>query len=75
MKDAHQKPFEAVEGMQLCKKNFAVGHHFGTFQLTHEEIDAPEKALKTALKDAEIDEDRFRPLTAGESFDVPQAPS
>ena len=36
MKDQHQDPHEAVRGMQLCGARYAVGHHWGTFQLTNE---------------------------------------
>ena len=71
MKNEHQDPSEAVAGMQLCNAAFAVGHHFGTFQLTDEGINAPVEWLRKALDDAGIDRNRFRPLSPGECFDVP----
>ncbi|MBP1851904.1 MBL fold metallo-hydrolase [Rhizobium halophytocola] len=74
MKGQHQNPQEAVEGFELCKAHYAVGHHFGTVQLTDEAIDAPAKALEQALADKGIDAARFRPLRAGEVFDVPVPP-
>jgi L-ascorbate metabolism protein UlaG (beta-lactamase superfamily) len=73
MKGQHQNPEEAVQGMQLCKAAHAVGHHFGTFQLTDEAIDDPVRQLGDALKRHSIGTERFRPLHAGEVFDVPAA--
>jgi L-ascorbate metabolism protein UlaG (beta-lactamase superfamily) len=73
MKGQHQNPEEAVKGMQLCGAAFAVGHHFATFQLTDEAIGEPVRALQSALADQGIVPERFRPLVAGEVFDVPMA--
>ena len=36
MEAQHQNPEEAVEGMVLCKAEFAAGCHWGTFHLTNE---------------------------------------
>ena len=74
MRNEHQDPVEAVSGFQLCNAAHAIGHHFGTFQLTDEAIDDPVRMLKTALNDAGIGEERFNPLTPGEAFDVPELP-
>ncbi|TPW30956.1 MBL fold metallo-hydrolase [Martelella alba] len=71
MESAHQNPQEAVKGMKLANAAYAVGHHFGTFQLTDEAIDAPLKALEEALIEEGIETGRFRPLLPGQSFDVP----
>lgn len=71
MKGQHQNPEEAVEGMRLCNAVHVVGHHFATFQLTDEAIDAPVQALREALQRQNIAPERFRPLRAGEIFDVP----
>jgi L-ascorbate metabolism protein UlaG (beta-lactamase superfamily) len=71
MKGQHQDPAEAVEGMRLCNAAHVVGHHFGTFQLTDEAIDDPVVRLGEALAAQGIDPARFRPLKAGEVFDVP----
>ncbi|MGA1801896.1 MBL fold metallo-hydrolase [Rhizobium sp. HT1-10] len=71
MKGQHQDPKEAVEGMQLCNAAHAVGHHFGTFQLTDEAIDDPLVRLKAALIVAGVAPERFRALQAGEVLDVP----
>jgi L-ascorbate metabolism protein UlaG (beta-lactamase superfamily) len=71
MKGQHQNPEEAVMGMQLCNASHVAGHHFATFQLTDEAIDAPTQALEIALQEQGVDAERFRPLRAGEVFDVP----
>jgi len=71
MQGQHQNPEEAVEGMELARAAHAVGHHWGTFQLTNEAVDAPRQALEKALADKQIDPGRFRALQPGEAFDVP----
>jgi L-ascorbate metabolism protein UlaG (beta-lactamase superfamily) len=71
MQAQHQNPEEAVEGMMLANAAHAVGHHWGTFQLTNEAVDEPVFALERALSGKGIDAARFRPLRPGESFDVP----
>jgi L-ascorbate metabolism protein UlaG (beta-lactamase superfamily) len=67
----HQNPEEAVKGMQLANVSYVAGHHFATFQLTDEAIDAPVTALAAALREQGVAAERFRPLRAGEVFDVP----
>lgn len=71
MKGQHQDPPEAVDGMLLCAAAYVAGHHFATFQLTDEAIDDPVIRLRAALADKGVDPARFRPLRAGEVFDVP----
>ena len=71
MKGQHQNPDEAVRGMQLANAVHVAGHHFATFQLTDEAMDAPVKALEAALREHGVARERFRPLRAGEVFDVP----
>lgn len=71
MRGQHQNPEEAVEGMRLCGAAHAIGHHFGTVQLTNEAIDQPVIDLYKALDAAGIERTRFRPLLPGEQFDVP----
>ncbi len=73
MRGQHQNPQEAVMGMQLANAAHVAGHHFATFQLTDEAIDAPVKALQAAMNEHNVAPDRFRPLRAGEVFDVPPA--
>jgi L-ascorbate metabolism protein UlaG (beta-lactamase superfamily) len=67
----HQNPDEAVKGMQFANASYVAGHHFATFQLTDEAIGAPVSALAIALLEQGVAAERFRPLRAGEVFDVP----
>ena len=71
MRDQHQDPAEAVEGFLLSGASHAVGHHWGTFQLTNEGRDAPPRELATALEAKGIDRDRFRALAPGEWWAIP----
>lgn len=70
MKGQHQNPEEAVEGMRMANIAHAVGHHWGTFQLTNEPVEEPVKALEVALAKAGIAAERFRALRPGETVDV-----
>ena len=47
-----------------CGAELALAHHYGTFQLTDEAIDAPVAALAEALEAAGIPAERFRRLAA-----------
>lgn len=71
MKPQHQNPAEAVDGFRISGARHAVGHHWGTFQLTNESREEPSKLLVKALRDADIKEDRFRPLAPGDQWDIP----
>ena len=71
MKPQHQNPSEAVDGFTFLGTDFAIGHHWGTFQLTDEAVEAPRQDLFAALDAASILRDRFRPLVPGEAWAVP----
>ena len=71
MKDQHQNPDEAVQGAILCEAQTCVAHHWGTFQLTNEAIDAPQNELKTALATHGWDESRFLAPRPGETVSIP----
>ena len=71
MKFQHQNPEEAVRGMQLANAQFAIGHHWSTFQLTNEPMGEPRMRLEAALDDAGIFRERFRAMLPGEVWDVP----
>ena len=75
MKGQHQNPDEAVQGMKLAGAEFAVGHHWSTFQLTDEAMNEPAEQLAQALQAHGLSADRFRPLLAGEAWDVPKTGS
>jgi L-ascorbate metabolism protein UlaG (beta-lactamase superfamily) len=66
MRDQHMNPAEAVQALIDCGAELALAHHYGTFQLTDEPIDAPLVALANALKLAGIPAERFRTLRPGE---------
>jgi len=66
MRDQHMNPAEAVQAYGDCGAELALAHHYGTFQLTDEAIDAPLVALAEALKAAGIPAERFRALRPGE---------
>ncbi|MCR9139899.1 MAG: MBL fold metallo-hydrolase [Alphaproteobacteria bacterium] len=68
MRDYHQNPSEAVEGMLACGAEHAVGHHWGSFPLTNEAIEEPVKALAEALESREVEPHRFRALLPGEGM-------
>ena len=59
MKDQHMNPDDAVQAFELCGAARALGHHWGTFQLTNEPIDAPREALSAALATRDIAPARF----------------
>lgn len=67
MKSVHMNPEEAVQAFSDLQAKRAVGMHFGTFQLTAEPIDAPEKELTLALAQAGISPDRFFTLDVGQT--------
>lgn len=71
MKYQHTDPAEAVAAFHDLRARYAVGMHWGTFQLTDEAIDAPAAALADALRQAGIPPTRFPALKAGESVEVP----
>jgi L-ascorbate metabolism protein UlaG (beta-lactamase superfamily) len=62
MADQHMNPAESVKAFIDCGAERALGHHYGTFQLTDEPIDAP----LVALREAEIPAERFATLRPGQ---------
>jgi L-ascorbate metabolism protein UlaG (beta-lactamase superfamily) len=66
MSDQHMNPAEAVQALIACGAELALAHHYGTFQLTDEPIDAPPVALAEALEAADIPRDRFATLQPGQ---------
>lgn len=67
MASVHMNPAEAVQALLETGARRAVGMHFGTFRLTDEAIDAPERDLAAALAAAGLPEDRFTTLGVGET--------
>ena len=66
MREQHMNPEESVKAFVDLGAEFALAHHHGTFQLTDEAIDAPERALIEARGAAGISPERFRVLRPGE---------
>jgi L-ascorbate metabolism protein UlaG (beta-lactamase superfamily) len=67
MQAQHINPEEAVRIMQDTGARQAFGHHWGTFQLTHEPAEQPVIELAAALEAQGIDPARFQPLRPGQA--------
>src|SRR6266849_8860548 len=65
MKAIHMNPAEAVQAHVDLRSRQSIGIHFGTFQLTEEEIDAPPRDLVAALAEANLDPKSFVTLSEG----------
>jgi L-ascorbate metabolism protein UlaG (beta-lactamase superfamily) len=65
MEAQHVNPAEAVRIMLDCGARHAYGHHWGTFQLTHEPAETPIADLSAALIEAGVADERFQPLYPG----------
>jgi L-ascorbate metabolism protein UlaG (beta-lactamase superfamily) len=70
MHENHMNPEEAVKAFRDCGAEFALAHHFGTFHMADEAIDAPPQALDAALKAAGIPANRFGRLKPGEVWEL-----
>jgi L-ascorbate metabolism protein UlaG (beta-lactamase superfamily) len=68
MKEMHMNPADAIKAFKILEAESAVGMHFGTFQLTDEEYDAPAKVLEKNLKEEIIGPDQFLTPKIGESY-------
>ncbi len=68
----HIGPPEAVTAFQELGAAYALGVHWGTFELTSEPIDYPPQLLTQTLKARNIPASRFRVLEAGGAWEVPQ---
>lgn len=66
MKSQHMNPDDSAEAFVLSGAQAALGHHWGTFQLTTEAHNAPPADLAKALAARGIAPDRFRPVRPGE---------
>ena len=65
MADNHMSPEEAVKVMQDLKSEAAIGHHWGTFQLTNEGVEKPREALLAAVAVAGLQPAAFSPSLPG----------
>jgi L-ascorbate metabolism protein UlaG (beta-lactamase superfamily) len=70
MKSQHMNPDDATQAFELCGAQQALGHHWGTFQLTTEGREAPPAALAEALLQRSIAAERFRAVLPGEVTEI-----
>jgi L-ascorbate metabolism protein UlaG (beta-lactamase superfamily) len=68
MRHAHMNPAEAVQAMAELRARQALGHHWGTFQLTDEAIEQPAIDLAAARESAELAETMFPALRPGQAW-------
>jgi len=73
MRDQHMNPAEAVQAFRDCGAELALAHHHGTFPLSDEAIDAPERALTEAITAAHITAEQFRVLRPGQVWQIDPA--
>ena len=73
MSDNHMNPDEAVQVMRDLGAEAAIGHHWGTFQLTNEGVERPREALGKAVQAAGLPAERFRASLPGTVWDHPAA--
>jgi L-ascorbate metabolism protein UlaG (beta-lactamase superfamily) len=71
----HVDPEEAIRIMQDCGARQAFGHHWGTFQLTWEAVNAPPRALAAALAAKGVPPDRFPALHPGQPVETAWPPA
>ena len=67
----HIDPAEAVTAFEQLNAAYALGVHWGTFELTPERINDPPEYLASALQQQDIASDRFRATVAGEPWTIP----
>lgn len=67
----HIGPTQAVTAFEQLGAAYALGVHWGTFELTSEGIDQPRIELHRALERAHIPLDRFRTTEVGQTWMIP----
>ncbi|NJO23806.1 MAG: hypothetical protein HC868_13870, partial [Sphingomonadales bacterium] len=70
MSSQHMNPHESVKALALCGAKQALGHHWGTFQLTTEAHDAPAAALTVALQTHGVPPERFTAMRPGQVVEI-----
>lgn len=66
MQAQHVNPTDAVRLFADCGARHAIGHHWGTFQLTDEPIEQPPLHLAEALAEAAVEPSRFQAFRPGQ---------
>jgi L-ascorbate metabolism protein UlaG (beta-lactamase superfamily) len=70
MQENHMNPEEAVKAFRDTGAEFALAHHFGTFNMADEGYEAPARDFDAALKETGVSAERFRRLLPGEVWDL-----
>jgi L-ascorbate metabolism protein UlaG (beta-lactamase superfamily) len=68
MGHSHVNPEEAVQAHLDVKAKRSIAIHWGTFILTDEPLDEPPVRLKTAMEQAQLDDEEFVVMKHGESL-------
>lgn len=68
MKESHINPAEAVQAHLDLQCKTSIGMHFGTWQLTDEGIDDPEKDLRTEMGIRKLPDQQFHVPKNGQVF-------
>jgi L-ascorbate metabolism protein UlaG (beta-lactamase superfamily) len=69
MKEQHMNPEEAIRVFAELGAEAAIGHHWGTFNLTNEGVERPREALAVAISDAKLDPRLFPAFLAGQVWE------
>jgi L-ascorbate metabolism protein UlaG (beta-lactamase superfamily) len=69
MQDQHVNPEEAVQIAQCCEAAHVLGIHWGTFALTDEPYDEPERRFIAAANSQSLDSSKFVALHPGDVWE------
>jgi L-ascorbate metabolism protein UlaG (beta-lactamase superfamily) len=72
--DNHIGPDQAVTAFRQLGAAYALGVHWGTFELTSEGLNQPRDRLSAVLAQERIDAARFRATEAGAAWTIPSLP-
>jgi L-ascorbate metabolism protein UlaG (beta-lactamase superfamily) len=67
----HIKAVDAVTAFEQLNMPYALGVHWGTFEMSDEPVNGARDLLRKSLEDRHLPADRFRTLEAGGTWDVP----
>ncbi len=70
MGDQHMNPDDAVQALEICGAETALGHHWGTFPLTTEGHEQPPADLAKALAARGHAAEQFRAVRPGDVVDI-----
>ncbi len=70
MREQHMNPEEAVRVMRELGAETAIGHHWGTFQLTNEGVERPREALAAAMAGTNAEARAFQAFQPGQVLEA-----